>query len=246
MAAGYCLDLGNILIGGGEYVIDQTELFCQFNTGALAFNADELVCTHRLGQHEGGQSHRTESDNQYCIVAAHPDFLDGLIDGSKAAGHLCAVGIAQLVGKQDQVLLIAEQVLSHAAVTLPAVGSPLVAGAADHEALAALVADTAAADVVDDDAIAFFESLQAFAFLNNLAAGFMAGYYILIAFRAFAQVLAVDASDIAAADCGALGLYQHLAVSRLGYFILCECHGAVAGQHCPFHHAFGHLTPPVR
>ncbi len=37
MAAGYCLDLGNILIGGGEYVIDQTELFCQFNTGARAF-----------------------------------------------------------------------------------------------------------------------------------------------------------------------------------------------------------------
>ena len=57
---------------------------------------------------------------------------------------LCAVCIGHGIRKSYKVFFIAEHVLSHAAVTLPAVSRAEFACAGNHESLAALVANAAA------------------------------------------------------------------------------------------------------
>ena len=91
-----------------------------------------------------------------------PIFSQAFVDGSEAAGHLRAIGVGELAGQGDQVLLLGEQVVGHAAVALPAVGAAIAfAGAGDHVAAAAVVAHAAAGDVIDDHAVALAESAAA-------------------------------------------------------------------------------------
>jgi hypothetical protein len=59
---------------------------------------------------------------------------------------------------------------------------------------------------------AFFETPYPRPFLNNLAAGLVAGNDILIAFRAFPGMLPVNCPYVASAYGAGLGFYQHLAV----------------------------------
>ena len=89
------------------------------------------------------------------MIAADADLFQSLVDGAEAAGHLGAIGEREFVGQGDQILLLGQQELRHAAIALPAVGAPVFcAGAGDHVAAAAIVADAAAGDVIDDHAIA--------------------------------------------------------------------------------------------
>ena len=63
------------------------------------------------------------------------------------------------------------------------------------------MAKAAAGDVIDDDAVPLLEAFQMAAFLNNNAAGLMAGNGSwLIALGPLAHMGPVDAADIAAAD----------------------------------------------
>ena len=109
-----------------------------------------------------------------------PIFFNRLIDGAEAAGHLRAIGVGEFLGEIDEVLLLGEQVIGHAAVALPAVGAPILfAGAGDHVAAAAIVADPAAGDVIDDDAVAHAEAPAARAGLDDLPARLVAGDHAL-------------------------------------------------------------------
>ena len=160
-----------------------------------------------------------------------PIFSQAFVDGAEAAGHLRAIGVGEFGGQMDQVLLLGEEVFGHAAVALPAVGAAvLLAGAGDHVAAAAIVAHAAAGDVIDDDAVAHAEAAAAGARLDDLAARLVAGDHALVAFRAFAQVLVIDAADVRAADGGRLHAQQHFAVARLGDGHFFQFDRAVAGQ----------------
>ena len=148
------------------------------------------------------------------------------------AGHLRAVGVRQRVGQQDEVLLLREHVVGHAAVTLPAVRAPVLAGARDHVAAPAVVAHAAPGDVVDDDAVAHLEAPAARAGGHDLPARLVARDHArLVALGPLAEVLVVDAADVRAADRGALGPDQHFAVSRFRDGELTQLRAAVARKH---------------
>ena len=178
-------------------------------------DADDLLRAQLAAERAGGQSHRTEAGDQHGVVAADADLLQTFVDRAEAAGHLRAIGVGEFVGQMDQVLLFGEQVLRHAAVALPAVGAAvLLAGAGDHVAAAAIVADAAAGDVIDDDAVAHAEAAAAGAGLDDLAAGLVAGDHALVAFGTLAQMLVIDAADVGTADGRGLHAEQHFAVAR--------------------------------
>ena len=64
----------------------------------------------------------------------------------------------------------------------------------------------------------------------------MASHHSLVAFRALAQVLVVDAADIGAADGGGLHAEEHFTMAGLGNRHLLELGGAIAGQVGAQHH----------
>ena len=233
VTAGDLHDLFLALLGihGVEHVVCQAQILGQLHALLVHVAADGLVAAHGLGQHQRGQTHRAQAGDQHAVVAGDADLHQRLVAGAEAAGDLCAVLVAQLVGQGDQILLIAEHVGGHAAVALPAVGRAQRALAGDVVAAAAVVAHAAAGDVVHDDAVALLEALQALALLDDDAAGFVTGDHAgLIALGALADVRAVDAADVRSADRGGLRLDQHLAVTRLRYVEFLQLNGAVAGQ----------------
>src|ERR1035441_7568606 len=136
----------------------------------------------------------------------------------------------------DQVLLLGQQELRHAAVSLPAVGAEIPgAGAGDHVAAAAIVAHSAAGDVIHNHPVAHAEAAASRARLDDLPARFVTGHHALIAFRTLAQVLVIDAAYVRTADGGGLHAEQHFAVAghRHGHFL--QFDRAVAGEVRAFH-----------
>ena len=218
-----------LYVGAVEHVVRQAQVLGQLHAVLVHVTADGSVAAHGLRQHQRGQAHRAKAGDQHPVVAGNADLHQGLVAGAEAAGHLRAVLIGQLVGQGDQVLLVAQHVGGHAAVALPAVGRAVGALAGDVVAAPAIVANAAAGDVVHDHAVALLEALQALALFHDDAAGLVAGDHAgLVALGALAHVGAVDAADVAAADGGSLGLYQHLAMARLGNVKLLQLDGAVA------------------
>jgi hypothetical protein len=149
---------------------------------------------------------------------------------------LRTIRIRELVGHPDEVLFFSDQVISHATVALPAVGSAIsLAGAGDHVSAAAIVADSTAGDVIDDDAVAFPRAPAAWPDFDYLTSGLMSGNHVLVAFGAFAKVLMVNASDIGAAYRGSLHTQQHFTVARHWIRHIAKDRRTVARQVCPFH-----------
>ncbi len=85
--------------------------------------------------------------------------------------------------------------------------------------------------MIDDDAVAGLEFLEAGAFLYDDAAGLVAGDHTgNVAFGTFAGVLPVDGADIGTADRTGLCLHKHLSEAggrNLEFFHL---DGAVSGK----------------
>jgi hypothetical protein len=71
--------------------------------------------------------------------------------------------------------------------------------------------------VVHKNAIASLEPATPQAGLHDQPGGLVAGNDSLVAFRALAKVLMVDATDIGAADGRCFYLEQNLAMPRFGY-----------------------------
>src|ERR1022692_2964893 len=101
-------------------------------------------------------------------------------------------------------------------VALPPVGAAvLFAGARDHVAAPAVVAHSAARNVIDDHPVAHAETPAAGTCLHDLAGRLAPRHHSLVSFRSLAQALMIDAPDIRAADGRSLHAQQHLAVPRL-------------------------------
>ena len=112
----------------------------------------------------------------------------------------------------------------------------MLAFAGDVISAAAVVADAAAGNVVNNDPVALFEAFQALAFFNNDTAGLMARNHTGdITLRPLSHMLTVDTANIAAADCGRLGLDQHLPMPRFRDIKFPQFHCAVARQNCAGH-----------
>jgi hypothetical protein len=219
-----------------QHFVAQLEVERQLHALLDHVDADDPVGAQLAAERAGGQAHRTEAGDQHRVVAADADLLQAFVDRAEAAGHLRAIGVGQLGGEMDQVLLLGEQVFRHAAVALPAVGAAvLFAGAGDHVAAAAIVAHPAAGDVIHDHAVAHAEAAAARARLDDLPARLVAGHHALVAFRTLAQVLVIDAADVRAADGGRLHAKQHFAVAGHRNGHLLQFDRAVAGEVCAFH-----------
>src|ERR1039458_4505667 len=116
------------------------------------------------------------------------------------------------------------------AIALPSVGAAiLLAGAGDHIAAAAIVADSAAGDVIYNHAAAHALGPGARARLFDPATGLMPGHHALVAFRTLAQMLMIDAADVGPADGRGLHAQQHFAVAGSGNGNVFQFHRAVAG-----------------
>ena len=122
-----------------------------------------------------------------------------------------------------------------AAITLPAIGGAILRRAGDHVAFATVVAHTAAADVVEDHAVAFLEAFAAGTQLHDLPARLVAGDHTLVAFGAVPQVFAIDGANVAATDRRRFHLDQHLAVAWLRHIELSKLDSPPAGQQHPSH-----------
>ena len=102
--------------------------------------------------------------------------------------------------------------------------------AADHVTVAALLADTAAGDVVHHNPVPDGEPTTTGTYCHHLAARLVPGDHTSIRLGSTAQVLPIDRADVAAADRRSLHLQQHLPMSRLGDIDLNMLDGAVAGK----------------
>ena len=112
----------------------------------------------------------------------------------------------------------------------------MFARAGNRIAAAAIVADAAARDVVDDHAVALVEPPEPLALFDDHAARLVSGDGSgNIRLRALADVLAVNAADIASADGRGLRLDEHLSVARRRNFKLAEFDRAVARKDCARH-----------
>ena len=105
------------------------------------------------------------------------------------------------IGQRNQVLFLGQHELRHAAIALPAIGSPILfTGARNHVTAAAIVAHSASGDVIHNHAVARLETAATLARSHNLAAWLVPGDYALVAFRSLAQMLVINAADIRPAD----------------------------------------------
>ena len=141
-----------------EHIIHQSQFLCQADTVIIHFHADEHVGSHGLCKHKRSQTHRAQAGYQHRIVAADADFFNGFIYRAEAAGYLCAVLVGQFVRQRDQILFIRQDVRRHAAVPLPAVSLTETALAGYVIASAAVVAYTAAGNMVNNNSVSFFKA----------------------------------------------------------------------------------------
>src|SRR5208337_3983715 len=154
--------------------------------------------------------------------------------------------IGERIGQSDEVFFFGDHVLGHAAVALPSVSAAILgAGAGDHVAATAIVANAAAGDVVDDDAIAGLEAAAPRTFRDNLAAGFVAGNNALISFRAFSEVLVINAADVGAADGRSFDPQQNFAMSGSGHRYITHFDGRITGQVGGSHGVLHCLSPLI-
>jgi hypothetical protein len=83
--------------------------------------------------------------------------------------------------------------------------------------------------MVHDNAVALLEPPHAGAALDDLAGRLMPGYFILVSFRPFAEVFAVNGPDVASANRGRFCFDENLAVPRFGNVDFLDDDRAVAG-----------------
>ena len=115
------------------------------------------------------------------------------------------------------------------AVALPSVRGTQRRGAADHVAGAALLADAATGDVVDDDPVVGAQPSAVGAHGDHLAARFVACDDALVGLRSGTQVLPIDGPDVAPADRRSLHPQQDLTMPRFRDVDRYVLDGAVAG-----------------
>src|SRR5665811_2206507 len=209
-------------------------------------NADHLGCASRASQHERGEAHGSETDDERRVVAGDADAPNGFVAGPEPAGNAGPVDVAHRIRHEHAVGFLGQAELGVSTVTLPAIGRSQGTRAADLIAGPALVAAAAAADMVQNDAVALLEAAHAGARGDDLAGWLMAANHARrIAFRTLAEVLAVDGSDVTAANRGSLHLDENLPVAGRRDWKLAELHGAVPRKYGS-EHRLRHVSLPHR
>ena len=84
----------------------------------------------------------------------------GRIGGAAPAGNHSSIQIGQFIRKGNEVAFFSQQPIGVSSVALPPIGSTLRAGATNHPAPTAIMAQAAAIDVIDDHAITLLETLH--------------------------------------------------------------------------------------
>jgi hypothetical protein len=105
----------------------------------------------------------------------------------------------------------------------------------DHVATPAIVAEAAAGDVIDDRAVTFLELLAVGADGDDLPARLVSGDDALVALRAFAKMLMVDAPDVGAADGGGFDAQENFSAARTGHGVFAEPGRAIAREDGTLH-----------
>ncbi|OPZ66199.1 MAG: hypothetical protein BWY83_02949 [bacterium ADurb.Bin478] len=196
-------------------MIEQAQLSCNLNPLGQRLDPDDLLGSHCAGQHRRRQPHRPQSGHQHGVIAAHADLFQSFVNRAESAGHLSAVRIRQPVRQGHQIFFLGQQVLSHPAVALPAIGPSMRTGAGDVVSSPAVIAHPAAGDVIDDYPVAFLKSPTARTNPGDLSARLVPGDHpALIALHAFAQMLVINAANVRPADRRGFHLDKRLAVSR--------------------------------
>jgi hypothetical protein len=154
---------------------------------------------------------------------------------AKSTGDQSPIYIAQAIWQSDAGVLLSQEVVGMAPVSLPSIGGPQGRGATDHVPLAAVVADTTPTDMVDDDPIPFLETIAAGAYLHNLPTWLVSGDHVLVSLGTVSQMFPIDGSNIAPANRRCFHLHQNLTVARFGTREFAKHHPALAGQNDTFH-----------
>jgi hypothetical protein len=154
---------------------------------------------------------------------------------AEPARHKRTVDVGQLIRQEDAGGFLGKQKLSVPAVALPAVGCPERRRTADHVAVPALLADTAAGNVVHHNPVPHGESTGTGSDGHHLTAWFMPSDHTPVRLRPTTQMLPVDGADITTADRRGLHLQQHLTMSRLWDIDLNMLNSAVAGKDDSIH-----------
>jgi len=188
-----------------------------------------VPCAERAAEHRGREPDGSQARNQEPIVAADLHACDGFPRRAEAARDERTVDVREFVRERNAGRLFGEHVRCVTAVALPAVRRTKLARARNHVAGLAILADAAAADVIDNDPMADSELLAAGTRLDDPAARFVTRNDVAIRFVADAEMLAIDRADVAAADTRSLNLDEDLAMAWRRHGCLAKRDGRVTG-----------------
>src|SRR5579864_135008 len=196
--------------------ITQFERVGQLQALGNNINPDYLMDTQLTGQCRCCQSHGSQSGDQKGVVAVELNLLNRFVYGPKAAGNLRPICVGKLVWQRNEILLFRDHAVSHSAVTLPAVRSPVfLICAGNHVTAATVVANATARDVIHDHAVADNKAPTTRPHFDDFAAWLMACDDSLIALRSLAKMLVIYAADIGTADRGGLNPDQNFGMARV-------------------------------
>src|SRR6266516_6923068 len=125
----------------------------------------EPLHSHHMGSHGPAQerralANRPKTGDEDHIPSRYVRTQTGRIGGPASAGDHSPVPIGQLIRQGNQDPLLSQQEIGMSSVALPPIGGTLRAGATNHPATTAIMAQAAATDVIDDHAITLLETLD--------------------------------------------------------------------------------------
>src|SRR2546426_7480052 len=118
------------------------------------------ICSHGTAQECRAKSNRTQTGDENHIPPRCVRTKTGCIGGAAPAGNHSPIQISQFIREGNQVAFFSQQPIGVPSVALPPIGSTLRAGATNHPATTAIMAQAAAIDVIDDHAITLLETLH--------------------------------------------------------------------------------------
>jgi hypothetical protein len=220
-------------------VIDQFQALGDLQSFRRDVSGDDGPGPQRPPQHRRRQAHRSHPGDQQRVLAGELQSPQSLVRGAETTRDERAIDVGQRLGQQNAGCLLGQQVLGMSTVALPAVRRAQRRGASDHGAVPALLAHSAACNVIHDHPVAGLQSLARRPDRDNPTARLVPGDHVLVGLGPAAQVLAIDGADVAAADRGRLHLQQNLPVSRFRDVELDVLHRAVSRQANPAHDRHG-------
>src|SRR6266487_4986435 len=181
----------------------------------------EPLHSHHMGSHGPAQerralANRPQTGDEGHIPSRYVRTQTGRIGGPASAGDHSPVQIGQFFREGNQVPLFSQQEIGMASVALPPIGGTLRAGATNHPATTAIMAQAAATDVIDDHAITLLETLDTRADALDNTAWLMATNNATVCLGTRSPVAGpVDGAQVTPTERRGLHAHQHLAVSRL-------------------------------